>query len=161
MLVLTAVLLTISGDVQAGRSARLLDDAPLVAQADLPLPPTSMAQLQTDLSALTRMRPSMGGPVTLVVFGIIGALNGGLLLGMSALIDGAIILTSPIALVGMVTALVGIPMLVLGAWLTWDRIDERVRIEKTRHELQRQLRELQRQPRYAELRMPTVTLASF
>ncbi len=155
MLALTVVLLSISGDVSEGRSARLLDDAPLER--------TSVPQLQADLAALKRIRVSLAGPVVMISVGLGFSLFGGMLIALDTVLIGGFSAMSPILVMGIVGVAVGTPLLVLGAWLLWQRLDERSRIEATSRELRLQLNEQQRGGLRGEapLRVPSVTLARF
>src|SRR5262245_34148739 len=88
MLVFTLVVLS---QIGAPQGVRLLDDAPLLAQADatiVPRPATeaqvSSAQLQVDIEGLRKMRPSVGGGIALVASGGTAAVLGGLYMGIGA-----------------------------------------------------------------------------
>lgn len=160
MLVLATLLLTISGDVNAGRSARLLPDEPLLAQEEAPLPRTSIQQLEVDLRALQRMRPSYGAPGAFIGIGGGLALAGGLFVFV-----GALTVTSAEVLLwfGAAVAGVGVCLVALGVWLLVERIEERGRVDRTILELRRQLAE-QRQQRVSDAPpafTPSVTLARF
>lgn len=154
MLALTVVLLSISGDVSEGRSARLVDDAPLER--------TSVPQLQADLAALKRMRVSLGGPVAMFSIGLGLSLFGGMFIVLDTVLIGGFSILSPILVMGFIGAGLGVPLVVLGAWMLWQRIDDRARIEALSQELRRQINEQQRGYRSeVPLRVPSVTLARF
>lgn len=159
MLALTTLLLTLSGDVNV-HSARLLDAPPAFAQVeDAQLPRTSIPQLEVDIRALERMKPSLGGVGAL--FGVGGgvALGGGLFLFL-----GAITASTEVFLIVGGTALgIGVTLVAVGIWLLVERINERGRINDTIRELKQQLVEQRRGGYSLELpvRVPLTTLATF
>lgn len=162
MLALTTLLLTISGDVNV-HSARLLDEPPAFAQVEeQPLPRTSIPQLEVDIRALERMRPSLG--IVGAMFGIGGgfALGGGMLVFISA-ITGALVSLEPLLIAGATGLGIGVAMIAIGIWLLVERLGERARINDTVRELKQQLAEQRRSGYSLQLpvTVPMATLASF
>lgn len=138
---LTLLLLCLSSQVgvaDAPRSARLL------AQLDAPTleaPPPSVAQLQADLAALRRLRPSLVAPVTFLTVGISSAALGGLYLGLSALIGATGGGSLPLLVMGIGALGLGLPLTVLGAWMLHHRLGDRARIDAELRALQQQLQQ--------------------
>ena len=157
MLALTLALLTASSADVGTRSARLLDDAPLVAQADAPpMVPleqseaqVSAAQLQVDLDALKKQRPGLGGPITLVALGGGLALTGGLYVLLGATSGGAVSAFSSLMFVGIGALAVGVPMAVIGVWMLVNRLQDRAAIDAESARLRKQLEQQRTRERYA------------
>lgn len=161
MLVLTLALTLTSGQLgSVPRSARLLEgqfppDAPVAMPIE---PEVSVAQLQVDLQALKRMRPSIGAGIGLLIGGTVAAAAGGLYLGLGVSLgatSGVVVL----AYLGGGIMGIGIPLAVVGLWLLIVRGAEREPIDKEiirlNIELQRQMRrEQQRRREYAAPPMP-------
>lgn len=160
MLALTTLLLTLSGDVNVQHGARLLDEPPAFAQLDEQnLPRTSIPQLEVDIRALERMKPSLG--IVGALFGVGGgvALAGGLFLFVGAITSS----TEVLLIIGATGLGVGVAMVAVGIWLLVERINERGRINETIRELKQQLVEQRRGGYSLELpvRVPMTTLATF
>ncbi|MDP1825790.1 MAG: hypothetical protein Q8L48_21185 [Archangium sp.] len=149
MLALTLVVLS---QIGAPQGVHLLDDAPLFAQADAPPPllpsaaPASEAQvsaqqLQVDLDALKRQRPGLGGGIALVSAGGTVALLGVLYLAVSsaAFFGGGL---NPFLIVGAVCLGVGLPLVAIGVWLLYNRMEERKRIDDETKSLREQLQRM-------------------
>lgn len=133
------------------RGVHLLEPA-LLAQADAPLleteatsAPVTVEQLQAELSALRRMRPSLGLPVTLVSVGGSSGLLGVLYLAIS-LAMGSFAQTTPFLALGLVFLGVGLPLAILGGWFLYHRLGDRTRIDAEVRSLTTQLRQLQAPP---------------
>ncbi len=162
MLALCLVMLSLPGQIGTPRGVRLLADAPLLAQAP-PLVPSetvpsdaqvSAQQLEVDLAALKKARPSIGGGVALVASGGGVAALGGLYLALSATLGApAVIIYLGAGLLG-----VGLPLAVIGIWLLYNRIEERARIDAETKVLKEQLQQRRRieqlQPRQPEVLPP-------
>src|SRR5262245_20613008 len=102
-MVLTALLLSLCGDVSgAGDQVRLLNDAPVREQV-------SIAQLESDLSAVMHMRQSIGLPIAMVIAGSVTAAFGGLFLGMSAITSAGFVFDNPFVIAGIILLAVGVP----------------------------------------------------
>lgn len=148
VLPLTLVLLSTSAQIGSPQHVRLVDDAPLLAQVTLsPVPmvsapdePVPSAQLQADLAALRKMRPSLGLPVTLIIVGGASALVCGFLELMIAGLRGfgGNAGTSPL-IVAAVGASISLPIGTLGSWLLYDRLAERGRLDKEARALRLEL----------------------
>lgn len=167
MLALAALAVTLAASPDVPRSARLLDDAPLLAQAELPpplpepgptlVPQVSSLQLQADIAALRRERPSLGGGIALVSTGGGLVLLGGYFFLMNALTSSftGSFTSGPLFPIGVLSLTVGLPLTVIGVWLLYNRIDQRKRID-TELKLLRQ--ELQGQPRLNPLSLAPAPL---
>lgn len=153
MLALTFVVLS---QIGAPHGVRLLDDAPLFAQADAPPPlvpstaPASEAQvsaqqLQVDLDALKKQRPGLGGGIALVSAGGTVALLGVLYLAVSGTAFFGVGL-NPFLIVGVVCLGVGLPLVAIGVWLLYNRVEERKRIDEETRSLKQQLQRLRPPP---------------
>lgn len=148
MLALTLVMLSLPGQIGSPRGVHLLDDAPLLAQAPplVPLEPgasdaqVSVQQLQVDLDALKKARPSIGGGIALVTTGGGVAALGALYLALSASLGAPIV----IIYVGAALLAVGLPLAVIGIWLLYNRLEDRTRIDAETRVLKEQLRQRQR-----------------
>ena len=157
MLALTLVLLSVSGEIGTPRGVRLLDDAPLLAQvAPPPLLPAaapesdaqvSAQQLQVDIDALRRQRPSLGGGIALVSTGGGVALLGALYLAISGIAGVGGIGVNPFVIVGAVGLGIGLPLVAIGVWLLYNRLEERKHIDEETTRLQKELRSRPAQPR--------------
>ena len=156
MLALTLVALSL-GQIGSPRGVHLLDDTPLLAQAAPPLVPTadlqpqsdaqvSAQQLQVDLAALKQQRPSIGGGIALVSAGGTVALLSVSYLGLSGVAFFAGI--NPFIMIGAVGLGVGLPLVVIGIWLLYNRLEERKHIDEQTARLKKelQLRQPQRTP---------------
>lgn len=157
MLVLTLALMTATGDLGAHHSARLLTDAPLLAQAPIPDPDANVSwqQLQVDIDALRRTRPSIGGGIALTISGGSVALLGGYLMLTSALsfsTTAVPVLANPLFILGLVPLIAAAPLIVIGVWMLYNALEQRGRIDA---EVKR-LRELQQQRRARDLVAPRV-----
>ncbi len=151
MLAFTLVVLCQIGSPQG---VRLLDDAPLLAQAPslVPMVPAteaqvSSAQLQVDIEALRKMRPSVGGGIALVASGGTAALLGGLYLGIGAGLGGFAGAVNPFFVLGAIGLGLGAPLVLIGVWLLWNRIEERARIDEEMKNLRLQLQQARPPPR--------------
>jgi hypothetical protein len=151
MLAFTLVVLCQIGSPQG---VRLLDDAPLLAQAPsmVPMVPAteaqvSSAQLQVDIEALRKMRPSVGGGIALVASGGTAALLGGLYLGIGAGLGGFAGAVNPFFVLGAIGLGLGAPLVLIGVWLLWNRIEERGRIDEEMKNLRLQLQQSRPPPR--------------
>lgn len=154
MLTLTLLVVTMSGGMP---SARLLD-APLVAEVAPPLVPStvapsdaqvSAAQLQVDLEALKRERPSLGAPITLLAVGGSFGLLGAVYLITSAGFGPVLGAVSPLLVLGIIGVGAGVPMLVIGTWLLINRVGERSRIDAEMTRLKGQLQQRRQEERLA------------
>lgn len=155
MLALTLVLLSVSGEIGTPRGVRLLDDAPWLAQVAPPLVPAdapasdaqvSAQQLQVDLDALKKQRPGLGGGITLVSLGGSTTLLGALCLALSGLAFGGAG-ANPFLIIGAVGLGIGLPLVAIGVWLLYNRLEERKHIDVETARLKQQLRQRQAQPR--------------
>lgn len=151
---MVAFALVVLCQIGAPQGVRLLDDTPLLAQAPsvVPLPPASearvsAAQLQVDLEALRKMRPSVGGGIALVASGGTAALLGGLYLGLGAGIGSLGAAISPFFVLGAIGLGVGAPLILIGVWLLYNRIEERNRIDEEMKSLRLQLQQARPPPR--------------
>ena len=155
MLALTLVALSL-GQIGSPRGVHLLDDTPLLAQVEPPLVPAaepqsqaqvSAQQLQVDLDALKKQRPSLGGGTALVASGGTVALTGAFYLAISSLASfgGGINLFIIIGAVGLG---IGLPLVAIGIWLLYNRIEDRKHIDEETARLKKelQLRQPQRSP---------------
>lgn len=153
MLAFTLVVLS---QIGAPHGVRLLDDAPRLAQLDAPPPlvpsaaPASEAQvsaqqLQVDLDALKKQRPGLGGGIALVSAGGTVALLGVLYLAVSsaAFFGGGL---NPFVIVGAVCLGVGLPLVAIGVWLLYNRLEERKRIDDETKSLKNQLQRMRPTP---------------
>lgn len=158
MLSFTLVILAQIGNPQ---SIHLLDDSPLLAQVAAPpllpsSPPAtegqvSARQLQADLDALKRQRPGLGGSITLLAIGggatVVGALYLLLSTSVGLAFGGGL---NPFLLIGALGLGVGVPLLVIGVWLLYNRLEDRRRIDQESKSLRQQLQQIQpSDPRYA------------
>lgn len=160
MLALTLLLLSVPAQIGAPRGVHLLDDAPLLAQAPplVPVEPqasdaqVSARQLEVDLEALRKARPSIGGGIALVTTGGGLAALGGLYLALSAALG------APMAIiyVGGGLLAVGLPLAIIGVWLLYNRLEERGRIDAESKVLKEQLQQRRRleQPQLQQPRQP-------
>lgn len=151
---MVAFALVVLCQIGAPQGVRLLDDTPLLAQgssAVLPVPATearvSAAQLQVDLEALRKMRPSVGGGVALVASGGTAALLGGLYLGIGAGISSFAGMMNPFFVLGAIGLGLGAPLVLIGVWLLYNRIEERNRIDVEMKSLRLQLQQARPPPR--------------
>ncbi|MFO0597177.1 MAG: hypothetical protein U0228_17825 [Myxococcaceae bacterium] len=141
-LVVTALPFESEGPV-AGRSARLLDQDGVLVGVPPPPPemvmPASAPQIQTDIAALRRMRPGIGGGIALIVAG--GALMaaGGLYTALGVGVNVVVMWA-----MGVGCLVVGGPVLVIGVWLLVTRLPERDRIDAELNRLRLELAERQR-----------------
>ncbi len=154
---LPLTLLVLSLPAQASLADHLprgvhLVEATLLAQAEPPpllgadlAPPVSLKQLQADYDALRRSRPSFGGPITMLGLG-----GGGSLLGVTYLVVstsmGLFSGTTVFLVLGIAFLAVGLPLGIIGAWLLYHRIADRVRLEQEMKALQAQMQELRQTP---------------
>jgi hypothetical protein len=157
MLALTLVLLSVSGDLGTPHGARLLTDAPLLAQAPLPVVPqaepsdaqVSAQQLQVDIDAIKRLRPGLGGGVALVSTGGGFAVFGGffmLMAGLSSSFTGMLV-SNPLFVLAIGSFVIGAPLLVVGIWLLVTRIEQRQLIDTELGKLRQQLQKKQQEQR--------------
>lgn len=160
MLAFTLVVLS---QIGAPHGVRLLDDAPLLAQVDAPPPPlvpsaappseaqVSAQQLQVDLDALKKQRPGLGGGIALVSAGGTVALLGVLYLAVSsaAFFGGGL---NPFVIVGAVCLGVGLPLVAIGVWLLYNRLEERKRIDDETKSLKDQLQRMRPAPGHQQPR---------
>jgi len=155
VLVLTLALTLTAGQLgSVPRSARLVEaQLPADAPMAIPEPEVSSAQLQLDLQALKRMRPSIGGGIGLLIGGTVAAAAGGLYLGIGLGLSASSGIVVLAYLGGGIVAL-GLPLAVVGVWLLITRTAEREPIDKEiiklNVQLQQQLRrEAQRRRAFA------------
>lgn len=157
MLALTIVLLSVSGDLGSAHSARLLEDAPLFAQALPPPPPmvpsepelsdaqVSAQQLQVDIDALRRQRPGLGGGIALIATGGGIALLGGYFMLMAAITSsfGVMLTANPLFVLAIASFVIGAPLMVIGIWLLATKIEQRnlidAEVNKLRLELNKKM----------------------
>jgi hypothetical protein len=146
MVAFTLVLLC---QIGAPQGVRLLEDAPLLAQAPSLVPEArvSAAQLQVDLEALRKMRPSVGGGIALVASGATSALLGGLYLGIGASVGTFAGALNPFIVLGAIGLGLGGPLVMIGVWLLYNRIEERNRIDAEMKSLRLQLQQARPPPR--------------
>ena len=144
---LTVTLLILS-QIGAPQGVRLLDDAPWVAQAAPPLVPSaapasdaqvSVAQLKADIETLKKARPGLGAGIALVSTGGTASLIGALYLVLSTVGSFGGML-NPFVVLGALGLGVGLPLVVIGVWLLYNRIEERNRIDPELKVLKEQLR---------------------
>lgn len=159
MLVLTLALMTATGDLGAHHAARLLTDAPLLAQAPLQPPAAdadvSWQQLQADIDGLRRARPSIGGGMALTISGGAVALAGGFLMltgGLAFAGSTLPILSNPIFVIGLIPLIAAAPIILIGVWALSNALEQRGRIDA---EVAR-LRQLQQQRRAREPVAPSL-----
>lgn len=146
---MVAFALVVLCQIGAPQRVRLLEDAPvLLAQSPslvMPVPATearvSAAQLQVDLEALRKMRPSVGGGIALVASGGTAALLGALYLGIGAGLGSLGSAVSPFFVLGAIGLSVGGPLIMIGVWLLYNRIEERNRIDAEMKSLRLQLQQ--------------------
>jgi hypothetical protein len=149
MLALSLILLTVTGDVGVPRAARLLDAPTVLAQGSPPLVPSatvsdgqvSAAQLQVDIDGLKRQRPGLGGAITLIAVGGSLSLVGALYLVMGASSGGFVSALGSLMFVGLASVGIGVPMTILGVWMTVNRLAERAAIDDELKRLKLQLDE--------------------
>lgn len=145
MLALALTLSLCSGQLGAvPRSAHLLEDS-VLAQAPAAInlePGVSSAQLEVDLKALKRLRPSIGGGIALLVSGLSASAAGGLYmalgLGLSSVSGLGVI-----AIMGGAVLAIGLAASMLGLWLIITRGAERELVDNEMARLKAQL-EMQR-----------------
>ena len=167
MLALTLVLL--SGQIGSPHGVRLLDDTPLLyAQVAPPLIPVegspsteapisdaqvSAQQLQVDIDALKKTRPGLGGGIALISTGGTIAILGVLYLAISGLaFFGAGV--NPFLIVGAVGLGIGLPLVAIGVWLLYNRMEERKRTDEELGKLKKQLQLKQRERAPSNPSMP-------
>lgn len=146
MLAFTLVVLC---QIGAPQGVRLIEDAPLLAQAPSLVPPmvpateaqVSAAQLQVDIEALRKMRPGVGGGIALIASGGTAALLGGLYLGIGAGLGGFAGAVNPFFVLGAIGLGLGAPLVLIGVWLLYNRIEERNRIDEEMKNLRLQLQQ--------------------
>ena len=160
MLPLALTLLTVTGGIGMPAGVHLVDAPVLIAQAPPPLVPlepelsdaqVSAAQLQVDIEAIRKQRPSLAAPIVLISVGGSLGILGGIYAGLSAAVGtfgGAL---NPLLIIGIVGLAIGLPMAVIGVWMIINRLETRNRIDaevvKLRTLLdQRRLQERQNQP---------------
>lgn len=119
-------------------------DAPRLAP-ELPSAPVTVEQLQAELVALRRLRPSLGLPITLLSVGGGSGLLGVLYLAIG-LATGSFAQTTPFLVLGLVFLGVGLPLAILGGWFLYHRLGDRTRIDAELRSLTTQLRQLQSAP---------------
>ncbi len=150
LLSFTLIVLT---QIGSPAGVHLLDDAPPRAQvAPLMMPSdaqVSAQQLQVDIDALRKQRPSLGGGIALVSTGGGLALLGGLYLVVSVAIPfgGAL---SPLLILGVIGLAVGLPLAGVGVWLLFTRIADRQRIDEEIKSLRQQLQLVQPRTPYQQ-----------
>ena len=133
----------------------LLDDAPLLAQVAPPMLPSdtqvTAQQLQVDIDALKKQRPSLGGGIALVSTGGGLALLGGLYLAISVLIPfgGGL---SPLLVIGIIGLAIGLPLAGIGVWMLFTRLADRQRIDDELKNLRQQLQLIQPRTPYQQPR---------
>jgi hypothetical protein len=171
MLALTLVVLSLPAQIGTPRGVHLLDDAPLLAQATEVAPPplvpaaepaqsdaqVSAQQLQVDLDALKKQRPSLGGGIALVSAGGSVAIVGVLYLAVSPIaFFGTGI--NPFLILGAVGLGIGLPLVAIGVWLLYNRLEERKHIDEESARLKKELqqRQPQRVPSYVPPTSPTL-----
>ena len=165
----------------APRAAHLLDEVAAQVPLDAPLVQAepvrvSAAQLQVDIAALKRMRPSVGGGIGLMVAGLSVAAAGGLYLGLGASLSGLGGSGLEIfAYLGGGLMAIGLPLAMAGIWLLVTRGAERELIDDEMERMKKQLAAQQRLeqqfrapvgppppfPSGALQRVPTVEVARF
>ena len=142
---LSLTLVAVLAGIGAPQGVHLVDAPVLMTEA-----PVSVAQLQVDLDALKRLRPSLGGGVALVIVGGSGALLGGLFVALALSFGSVASSVLPILVLGVVGLAIGLPLAVIGTWLLINRVEERGRIDALSATLRVQLLEQrareQRQP---------------
>lgn len=133
------------------RGVHLLEPT-LLAQADAPLlapeapsAPLTVAQLQADINALKRLRPGLGGAVSLVSVGLSSSLLGALYLGLGAAL-GTVTQTTVFLVLGLAFLGVGAPLAILGGWMLYHRLADRTRIDAELRTLNSQLRQALQAP---------------
>lgn len=181
MLTLTIALVSVTGSIGQPQGVRLLDDAPLLAQVAPPLVPAdqppsdatvSAQQLEVDLVALKKARPGLGGAITLLAVGGGVAIVGGIYAGLSAAIGSFTGGLNIILIVGVVGLAIGLPLAAIGAWMLYNRLEDRKRIDDQSKQLKLQLQQLQRpanpawpqpppSPAQVQGPRPTLLLAAF
>lgn len=142
LLSFTLILLT---QIGSPAGVHLLDDSPLLAQLVPGEAQVSAQQLQIDIDALKRQRPSLGGGIALVATGGGLALLGGLYLAVSVLIPfgGGL---SPLLIIGIVGLAIGLPLAGVGVWLLFTRLGDRQRIDDELKALKQQLQLMEPRP---------------
>ena len=151
LLSFTLIVLT---QIGSPAGVHLLDDSPLLAQLTPTMPgdaQVSAQQLQVDIDALRKQRPSLGGGIALVSTGGGLALLGGLYAALSSAISfgGAL---SPILIIGIVGLAIGLPLAGIGVWLLFTRIADRQRIDTEIKSLRDQLQLVQPRTPYQQPR---------
>jgi len=128
MVFFTLILLSQIGSPQG---VHLLDDSPLLPSSDAEV---SALQLQADIDGLKKQRPGLGAGVALTIAGGSASLLGALYsaLSFAAGVPGLLI-------IGAVGLGIGLPLIVLGAWLLYNRIEVRNRIDEEIVRLRREL----------------------
>jgi len=164
MLALTLVLLSVSGEIGSPRGVRLLDDAPvLLAEVAPPLVPSaapdsdaqvSAQQLQVDIEGLRKQRPGIGGGIALVTAGGSVALLGGLYLALSGVIGVTSGGVNIFVIIGAVGLSIGLPLVAIGVWLLYNRLEERKHIDEETAKLKEQLRSRQLAPQAPQIAPP-------
>ena len=160
MLALTLVLLSVSGEIGSPQGVRLLDDSPvLLAEIAPPLLPSvapesdaqvSAQQLQVDIEALRKQRPGLGGGIALVSAGGSTALLGALYLAISGIAGFGAAAVNPFIIIGAVGLGIGLPLVAIGVWMLFNRLEERKHIDEETTKLKQQLKSRQPAPqRYA------------
>ena len=160
---LTLVLLSLTSQIGSPHGVRLLDDAPLLAQIAPPLLPVdgapateaplsdaqvSAQQLQVDIDALKKSRPALGGGIALVSAGGTTALLGALYLAVSGIAGGAFAGgINLFVVIGAVGLGIGLPLVAIGVWLLYNRLEERKRSDDEIGRLKGQLQQKQLQQR--------------
>lgn len=145
MLALTLMVLSQIGSPQG---VHLLDDSPLLAQVAPPLVPSpvqsdaevSVQQLQADIDGLKKLRVGLGAGVTLLAVGASGAAVGALYLGLNTVLSTAAGGLSAIVILGIIGICVGLPLLTIGVWILYNRLEERKRIDDETASLKKELR---------------------
>lgn len=142
MLSFTLIVLT---QIGSPGGVRLLDDAPLLAQLVPSDAQVSAQQLQVDIDALKKQRPSLGGGIALVSTGGGLALLGGLYLALSVAIPfgGGL---SAVLILGIVGLAIGLPLAGIGVWMLFTRGDDRRRIDDEIKSLRQQLQLIEPRP---------------
>ena len=145
MLAFTLLLLTQIGSPQG---VRLLDDAPLQVQVTPGLQSdaqVSAQQLQADIDGLKKMRQGLGAGVTLVAIGGSGAALGAINLALSSVLSGGGGINIFVVL-GVIGFGVGLPLLTIGVWILYNRLEERKRIDDETTSLKKELLRRRAQP---------------
>lgn len=145
--------LVLLSQIGAPQGVHLLDDTPLLAQVGPPLTPApaseaqvSAQQLQVDLDALKKQRPGLGAGIALVSSGGTTALLGGLYLGLSSALGSFAGAVNPLMVIGAIGLAIGLPLVIIGVWILYNRLEERQLIDAETKKLREELKRVQPRP---------------